>query len=267
MRLAGFLLVGLVVAAGLVSLVWAPFDPARVDPAHALLPPMRDGHLLGTDGLGRDVFSQVLVGSRATLAVGVVAVLIAFVIGVPFGIVAGMAGGWPSELVMRGADLMLAFPALLLALVLGAAFGASAVTGMVAVGISSVPIFARVSRAATLRVMAQDYVTAARACGRRAPGVAVRHVLPNVAPVLLVQATVAFAMAVLAEAALSYLGLGVQPPTPSWGRMLKEDQSYLFTNPELVFWPALAIALTVLGFNLAGDALGDRLDPARRRRP
>ncbi|MFD0689952.1 ABC transporter permease [Actinomadura fibrosa] len=267
MRRTGFVLVGLVVAAGLLSLLWAPFDPARVEPGGALLPPLRDGHLLGTDGLGRDVFSQVLVGARATLAVGVAAVLIASVLGVPLGVAAGMAGGWPSELVMRTTDLMLAFPALLLALVLAAAFGASAVTGIVAVGISSVPVFARVSRAATLQVMAQEYVTAARACGRRAPGVAVRHVLPNVAPVLLVQATVAFAIAVTAEAALSYLGLGVQAPTPSWGRMLHENQAYLFTNPELVCWPALAIGLTVLGFNLAGDVLADRLDPARRARP
>jgi peptide/nickel transport system permease protein len=265
-RALGGFLIAVVVLAALVSFVWTPYDPARIDPAHVLAPPMRYGHPLGTDGFGRDVLSQLLAGARTTLYSGIVAVVVAFVLGVPFGVVAGMTRRWLADLLMRSADLLLAFPALLLAILLAAAFGASARTAMAAVGIATVPLFARVARAGTVQVMAQEYVLAARASGRRTVGIAGRHVLPNIAPILLVQASVAFAVAVLAEAALSYLGLGTQPPTPSWGRMLHDAQAYLFTEPQLAVWPGLAIALAVLGFNLAGDGLGDSLEPSLRGR-
>jgi peptide/nickel transport system permease protein len=178
---------------------------------------------------------------------------------------AGVAGGWVSEVLMRASDVLYAFPALLLAILLAAAFGASTWTAMVAIGVATVPAFARVTRAGTLQVLASDYVLAARAAGTGRLAIAGRHILPNVAPVIGVQASVAFGIAILAEAALSYLGLATPPPTPTWGRMLRDAQTYLFSDPVLALWPGLAIALAVLGFNLLGDGLRDVLDPRLRR--
>ena len=266
----GALLVGaaLVVATAvvaLVSFVWTPYDPTRVNPAAVLLPP-GGRHLLGTDNFGIDVLSRLMVGAQTTLLVGVIAVGIAAVVGVPLGILTGMAGGWVSELVLRATDVLYAFPALLLAILLAAAFGASTWTAMAAIGIATIPAFARVTRAGTLQVMASDYVLAARAAGTGRAAIAGRHVLPNVAPVIGIQASVAFGIALLAEAALSYLGLATPPPTPTWGRMLREAQTYLFIEPRLSLWPGLAIALAVLGFNLLGDGLRDLLDPKLRER-
>ena len=257
----GLVLVGLVVLTALVSMVWTPYDPIRVDSSQVLLPPLRGPHLLGTDGFGIDVLSRLMVSARICVQVGVIAVGIAAVVGVPLGLVAGQRGGWVSELVMRATDVWYAFPALLLAILFAAAFGSSTTTAMVAIGLATVPAFARIARAATLQVMSQDYVLAARACGTRPAAVAVRHVLPNIAPVVGVQASVSFGIAILAEAALSYLGLSSQPPTPTWGRMLGDAQTYLFSNPVLALWPGLAIAAAVLGFNLLGDGLRDLLDP------
>lgn len=264
--LVGGALVALVVLLAAVSLVWTPYDPTLVDPTSPLLHAGERGHLLGTDNLGRDVFSQLLSGARVTLVVGVIAVAIAALLGVPLGMFAGMRRGVPAEVVMRGNDILFAFPALLLAIILAAGFGASTWTAMVAVGVSTVPVFARLARAATLQVMSTQYVLAARAGGLSSLGIARRHVLPNIAAVLLVQSSVAFAIAILAEAALAYLGLSTRPPTPSWGRMLHDAQGYLFTNPSLSMWPGLAIALAVLGFNLLGDGLRDVLDPRLRER-
>nr|WP_218566433.1 ABC transporter permease [Vallicoccus soli] len=256
----GGALVGLVVVAALVSFVWTPYDPTRVDPAARLLTPGAD-HWLGTDKFGRDVVSQLMVGARTTLFVGIVAVGVAAVVGTPLGVLAGMAPRWLGELLMRLNDLLLAFPALLLAIMFGAVFGASTLTAMVAIGIATVPSFARLARSGTLQVMSTEYVLAARSAGRTPPAVAGRHVLPNIAGLVIVQASVSFAIAVLAEAALSFLGFGTRPPTPSWGRMLQESQELLFTAPRLALWPGLAIALAVLGFNLLGDGLRDHLDP------
>jgi peptide/nickel transport system permease protein len=190
-----------------------------------------------------------------------VAVGVAAVIGVPLGILAAMAGRWTSELILRANDLLLAFPALLLAIMFGAVFGASTLTAMIAIGIATVPSFARVIRGGALQVLRTEYVLAARAAGRRPAGIAVRHVLPNVSSLITVQASVSFAIAVLAEAALSFLGYGTPPPTPSWGRMLQESQELLFTAPRLAVVPGVAIAIAVLGFNLLGDGLRDRFDP------
>lgn len=259
----GTALVVAVVLTALLSFVWTPFDPTLVRPADRLLPPGWP-HLLGTDGFGIDIASRLMVGARTCLLVGVIAVSIAAIIGVPLGILAGMRGGWVGELVMRGNDIVYAFPALLLAILFAAAFGGSTWTAMTAIGIATIPAFARITRAATLQVMAQDYITAARASGTRRLATAVRHVLPNVAPVIGVQASVSFGIAILAEAALSYLGLATPPPTPTWGRMLRDSQNYLFNDPWLAVWPGLAIALAVLGFNMLGDGLRDLLDPRLR---
>lgn len=258
--LLGGVLVALVVTAALVSFVWTPHDPTLVDPA-VRLAGSSGQHWLGTDKLGRDVASQLMVGARTTLYVGVVAVGLAAVVGVPAGVLAAMSGRAVSELVMRSADLLLAFPALLLAIMLAAVFGASTLTAMIAIGIATAPSFARITRSGALQVMRTDYVLAARSAGRRRLGMAVHHVLPNVTSLLIVQASVSFAIAVLAEAALSFLGFGTPPPTPSWGRMLQESQELLFVAPRLAVYPGVAIAAAVLGFNLLGDGLRDVLDP------
>jgi peptide/nickel transport system permease protein len=256
----GVVLVALVVVTALVSFFWTPHDPLKVDAAIRLLGPSGD-HLFGTDKFGRDLAEQIMVGARTTLYVGVVAVGVAAVIGTPLGILAGMGPRWLGEFVMRVNDLLLAFPALLLAIMFGAVFGAGTLTAMIAIGIATVPSFARIARSGTLQVMSTEYVLAARAAGRPRLSVAVRHVLPNIAGLLIVQSSVSFAIAVLSEAALSFLGFGTRPPTPSWGRMLQESQELLAVQPRLALVPGVAIAIAVLGFNLLGDGLRDRLDP------
>ena len=258
--IAGSLLVGLVVLAALVSFFWTPYDPVRAVPSDRLLGSSAD-HLMGTDRYGRDVFSGILYGARITLFVGLIAVGIALLIGTPLGILAGMRGGITEEVTMRGTDILLAFPALLVAIVFGAVFGAGTVTAMVAIGIGSIPGFARVARSGTLQVMSTEYVLAARASSQSGLRIARRHVLPNIAGMVVVQCSVTFALAVLAEAALSFLGLGTPPPVPSWGRMLQESQQFLGSQPTLAIWPGAAIAVAVLGFNLLGDGLRDRFDP------
>jgi len=259
----GITLVSVVLLASVVSVFWTPFDPIRVVPEDRLLGPGLP-HLLGTDGFGIDIASQVLVGARMCLVVGIISVGLAAVFGVPLGMLAGQAGGWVSEVVMRTADIVFAFPALLLAILLAAGFGASTGTAMVAIGVATIPAFARVSRAGTLQVMASDFVLAARASGTSTLAISRRHVLPNIAPLIGVQASVAFATAILAEAALSYLGLGTPRPTPTWGTMLRDAQQFLFVAPLQALWPGMAIALAVLGFNLLGDGLRDYLDPRLR---
>jgi len=258
--LVGGLLVGFVVLVALVSFVWTPYDPGAIDATERLA--LSSGrHWLGTDKFGRDVVSLLMVGSRTTLLVGIVSVGVASVVGVPLGILAATVPRWWGELLMRANDLLLAFPALLLAIMLTAVHGQGVVTAMIAIGISTIPSFARVVRSGAIGVMKTEYVLAARAAGRRPLGIALRHVLPNVVSLVTVQASVSFAIAVLAEAALSYLGLGAPPGTPSWGRMLQEGQELLFVAPRLEVVPGVAIALAVLGFNLLGDGLRDRFDP------
>lgn len=258
--IVGAAIVALIVFGCLLSLVWTPYDPTLVDASIRLQGPTA-AHWLGTDSFGHDIFSVILQGTRTTLAVGVIAVAVAALIGVPIGMISGIAGTGAGAWLMRWNDIMQAFPALLLAIIFGAIWGGSTVTAMTALGIGTAPAFARVTRAGTLQVMSREYVLAARAAGRGPMFLAVRHVLPNIGGVLIVQASVNFAVAVLAEAALSYLGLGTPAPTPSWGRMLQESQTYVFGTPLLIVWPGCAIALTVLGFNLLGDGLRDLLDP------
>lgn len=259
----GTVLVAGVIVLGLVSLVWTPFDPTLVVPADRLLPPGWP-HVLGTDAFGIDVFSRIMAGARVVVQVGLVAVGLALVVGVPLGVIAAMTGRWLSDVIMRAADILYAFPALLLAILLAAAVGASTMTAAIAIGVASVPAFARIARAATLQVTSSDYMLAARAAGTSPLASAVTHVLPNIAAVIWVQASVSFGMAILAEAGLSYLGLATPPPAPTWGRMLRDAQNVIFSNPEQALWPGLAIALAVLGFNLLGDGLRDQLDPRLR---
>ncbi|WP_047240654.1 ABC transporter permease [Corynebacterium epidermidicanis] len=262
--LIGLVIVATVIIAALVSFVWTPYDPIHAIPADRLQG-SSFRHLMGTDRYGRDVFSQMMAGSRITLLVGVVAVGIAATLGTPLGVFAGMKGGWADRLIMRISDVMLAFPALLLAIITGAMFGTSTTTAMVAIGVASIPSFARVARAGTRQVMSKDFILAATSA--RLPGwrIAIKHVLPNIMGMLIVQSSVAFALAILAEAALSFLGLGTPPPEPSWGRLLQNAQASLASAPMLAVWPGLTIAITVFGFNVAGDGLRDIFDPKAQR--
>ena len=262
----GAVLVALLLATALLSLVWTPYPSAELDIPNKLAAPSA-AHWLGTDSLGRDTLSLLIAGSRGGVAVGVIAVGIGITFGVALGLVAAARRGWVDELAMRFTDFAFAFPALLTAIMLTAVYGPGLATSIVAIGLFNVPVFARITRAAAAGVWARDYVLAARACGQGALAITWHHVLPNIAATLIVQATIQFALAILAEAALSYLGLGAQPPAASWGRMLNEAQQMLFQAPQLAVYPGVAIALSVLGLNLMGDGLRDLLDPklARQR--
>ena len=260
----GGVLVMLLLATAALSLLWTPHAATEIDVANKLLLPSAS-HWLGTDSLGRDIVSLLIVGSRNAIAVGLIAVGIGLGVGVAAGLLAAARRGWVDELLMRAADFTFAFPALLTAIMLSAIHGPGLVTSVVAIGIFNIPVFARITRAAALGVWARDYVLASRACGKGAWHITIAHVLPNIASGLIVQATIQFAVAILAEAALSYLGLGTQPPQPSWGRMLNEAQTMIFQAPQLAIYPGLAIALSVLGLNLMGDGLRDLLDPKLSR--
>ena len=251
-RKVGAVIVALVALAAVVSLAWTPYDPLQTEVA-ARLQGSSPAHWMGTDQFGRDIASRVMDGARLTLTVAVSAVALSGLVGVPLGIWAGMRRG-ASRVVMAGADLLLAFPALLLAIVFTAVFGASIWIVVLAIGIAGIPAFVRVARAGTMQVMQHDYILAARIAKVSGPAIAWRHVLPNIWPLVLTQVSVAVALAILAEAGLSFLGLGAPAPYASWGRMLQASQPYLATSPHLALWPGAAIALTVLGFNLLGNA-------------
>jgi peptide/nickel transport system permease protein len=263
---AGGVLTALLAAMALLSLVWTPYPVAEIDIPSKLQPPSA-AHWLGTDSLGRDIASQLLVGAQNSIVVGVIAVGIGLGFGVLLGCVASARRGWVEELIMRGSDFAFAFPALLLAIMLTAIYGPGLVMSIVAIGIFNIPVFARITRGSANAVWAREFVLAARTAGKGPVRITLDHVLPNIASVLIVQATISFATAILAEAALSYLGLGTQPPQPSWGRMLNEAQTLMFQAPLLAVYPGVAIVLSVLGLNLLGDGLRDLMDPklARRR--
>lgn len=256
----GLALVGGLLAAAAVSLVWAPYPVEAVAVVDRLAPPSGD-HWLGTDHFGRDVLGLILAGSRTAVLVGLVAVGIGMAAGVALGLLAAAAGGRIDEAVMRASDTVFAFPAVVSAVLITALAGPGAGNAVLAIAIFNVPVFARVARAAALQVWARDYARAALALGKSPFAVTRDHILPNIAGVLVVQAAVQFGLAILAEAALSYLGIGAQPPEPSWGRMLSDAQTYMFTNPGLALYPGLAISAAVLGCNLLGDGLRDALDP------
>ena len=262
--LLGALLSTLLIAAALLSFAWTPGSAYDIDMNAALQASSRL-HWLGTDAFGRDIASQILVGARASIAVGLIAVGIGLALGVALGLIAAARRGWVEEIIMRLADFTFAFPALLSAIMLTAVFGAGIVNAIIAIGIFNIPTFARITRASANAIWARDYVLAARACGKSHTAITLQHVLPNIFSVLVVQATIQFALAILAEAALSYLGLGTQPPQPSWGRMLSDAQTLMFQTPLLAVWPGVAIALSVLGLNLLGDGLRDLLDPRLTR--
>lgn len=256
----------IVLLAAALSLVWTPWPVYEIDmSAKLLLPDAR--HWLGTDPFGRDVASLLLVGARNSIMVGLIAVSIGLTAGTALGLLAAARRGWIEELIMRLADFTFAFPAILSAIMMTAVFGSGIVNSIIAIGIFNIPTFARITRASANAIWSREFVLAARACGKGPWRITLEHVLPNILSLLIVQATIQFALAILAEAALSYLGLGTQPPQPSWGRMLAEAQTLMFQAPLLALFPGLAIVLAVLGLNLAGDGLRDLLDPrlARKR--
>jgi len=261
----GGVLTLLLLGAAALSLVWTPWSPYEMNLPGKLQPPSAS-HWLGTDPFGRDVASLLLVGARNSILVGVIAVGIGLGIGGALGLLAAARRGWVEELIMRLADFTFAFPAILSAIMMTAVFGAGIVNSIIAIGIFNIPTFARVTRASANAIGSRDFILAARACGKGPWRITIEHVLPNIASVLIVQATIQFAIAILAEAALSYLGLGTQPPQPSWGRMLSEAQTLLFQSPMLAVYPGVAIALAVLGLNLLGDGLRDLLDPRLTRK-
>jgi peptide/nickel transport system permease protein len=238
----------------------APYDPLATSWSAVRKAPSM-AYLFGTDEIGRDVLSRVIWGTRASLLAGVVSVSISISLGVPIGMLAGYAGGWTDGVISRCTDAMLACPFLILAIALAAFLGPSLTNAMIAIGISATPIFIRLTRAQVLAVKVEDYVEAARALGNPHLRVVLRHILPNVVAPLIVQATLAIAAAVIAEASLSFLGLGQQPPAPSWGSMLNTAKNYVDHAPWMAIWPGLSIFLLVLSFNLLGDGLRDALDP------
>lgn len=238
----------------------APYDAAKTDFMSVRQAPSAR-YWLGTDDVGRDVLSRVIVGSRASLVAGVISVAIALALGVPLGLLSGYYRGAADELIMRFTDALLSFPFLILAVALAAALGPSLTNAMIAIGIATTPTFIRLTRGQVLTVQAEDYVQAARALGGSDARVLVRHVLPNAFAPILVQATVTIAQAIIAESSLSFLGLGVQPPTPSWGGMLNVAKNFLTQAPWMAIWPGICIFVTVLAFNLFGDGLRDALDP------
>jgi len=256
----GVLFIGVLVLAALVSFVWLPYDPQAMNFASQLAKPSL-AHPLGADHFGRDLLSRVLMGARSALYVGFTAVGIALSVGTLLGALAGYVGGFLDEVVMRLVDVAYAFPAILMALLLAAVFQPGTLTAMTAIGIATVPIFARIVRASVLAIKEREFVEAGRALGMRSPRILLRHVLPNALGPLIVQASLSLAVAVLAEAALSFLGLGTPPDVPSWGNMLRESQSFMSMSPWPALVPGLAIVWTVLGFSLLGDALRDLWDP------
>ena len=262
----GAMLTGLFAGAALVSFLWVPFDIETMNIANKIRAPSME-HWLGTDHFGRDILSMIMVGARTSIAVALVAVGIGMGLGVPLGLAAAAGKGrWLDEIIMRGNDLIFAFPSLLIAIMITAVFGASAVNAIIAIGIFNIPVFARLVRGAALSQWTRDYVLAARVAGKSAARISWEHILPNVANLLIVQGTIQFSLGILAEAGLSYVGLGAQPPVPSWGRMLADSQTMISFAPHMALFPGLAILLTVLGLNLLGDGLRDRLDPRLRRR-
>jgi peptide/nickel transport system permease protein len=259
----GLAVITLFILLALLAPLITPYDPAAQSWSAVRKPPSM-AHWFGTDEVGRDILTRIVYGARASLLAGVISIAIALAIGVPLGTVAGYVGGWVDALLSRITDAMLACPFLILAIALAAFLGPNLRNAMIAIGITTTPIFIRLTRAQVMAVKVEDYVEAARAVGNPPWRIALRHILPNILPALLVQATLSIAAAIIAEASLSFLGLGQQPPEPSWGSMLNAAQRFLIHAPWMAVWPGLAIFLTVLSFNLLGDGLRDALDPRER---
>ena len=263
--MVGLVLTAIFILAALISFVWTPYPFAAQDIPNKLKGFTAE-HWFGTDQYGRDVFSMIIVGARTSIAVALIAVGVGIGIGTPLGLfAASQRGTLLDEVVMRANDLVFAFPALLIAVLITAVFGPGEANAIIAIGIFNIPVFARLSRAAALTLWNREFIMAARVSGKGAARISVEHILPNIANTLIVQATIQFALGILAEAALAYVGLGAQPPTPSWGKMLADAQTLISLAPHLALVPGLAIVLMVLGVNLLGDGLRDVLDPRLRR--
>jgi peptide/nickel transport system permease protein len=260
----GACLIVLMAGCALVSFVWTPTRLGTMDMVNRLSGPSAS-YWLGTDHFGRDVLTLLLVGARNSLGIALASVAIGGTVGIALGLVAAARRGWTEELIMRLADFTFAFPAVLAAIIVTALLGVGATTTIIAIAVANVPVFVRLSRAAGVDVWSRDFILAARSAGRGAWHITLRHILPNSAGVLLVQATTQLALAIVIEAGLSYLGLGIQPPEPSWGKMLNDAQTHMGNQPLLAVFPGLAIAIAVLGFNLLGDGLRDLLDPRVNR--
>lgn len=260
----GCVITAIIALMALVSFFWTPYDITNLIVADKMKPPSWQ-HWFGTDHFGRDILTMIMIGSRNSIAVALVAVGIGMCIGVPLGCWAAARGGWIDEAVMRFNDIVFAFPALLSAVMITAIFGPGAINAIIAIGIFNVPVFARVARAGAMSIWPREYVLAARASGKGKALITIEHILPNIAAILLVQGTIQFALGILAESGLSYVGLGAQPPMPSWGRMLFDSQTRMMVAPYQALFPGLAIVITVLGLNLLGDGLRDLLDPRLRR--
>lgn len=261
----GFVLSSLFIVGAVISFIWTPFSVEDVDIANKLRQPDAE-HWFGTDHFGRDIFSMILVGARISIAVALIAVGVGMVIGVPLGLAAAAnRGSLLDEIIMRGNDLIFAFPSLVIAILITAVFSPTATNAIIAIGIFNIPVFARLSRGAALSLSSREFLLAARVAGKGPVRNSIEHILPNMTNLLIVQGTIQFSLGILAEAGLSYVGLGAQPPTPSWGRMLAESQTMFSFAPHLALFPGLAIILTVLGLNLLGDGLRDFFDPRIRR--
>lgn len=260
----GAMLTGAAVGMAVLGQMWRPYDVTVLDIAGKLQAPDA-AHWLGTDHLGRDLVSMLMGGAATSMMVALMAVGLGMGLGVPLGLLAASRqGGWLDEAIMRGNDVIFAFPSLVIAILITAVYGPSAVNAMLAIGIFNIPVFARVTRGGALSLWTLDYVRAAQVAGKSRARISVEHILPNIANLLIVQATIQFSLGILAEAGLSYVGLGAQPPLPSWGRMLADAQTFVTLAPHVAMVPGLAIVLTVLGLNLLGDGLRDRLDPRLR---
>jgi peptide/nickel transport system permease protein len=263
--LIGAVIALIVLIAALLSFVWTPYDYAAINIADKLKGPS-GAHWFGTDQYGRDLFSQVIVGARTSIAVALIAVGVGVGVGTPLGLAAAARrGSLMDELIMRANDLVFAFPALLIAVLITAVFGPGAVNAIIAIGIFNIPVFARLSRGAALSLWTREFILAARVAGKGKVRISLEHVLPNILNTLVVQATIQFALGILADAGLAYVGLGAQPPTPSWGKMLADAQTMIAIAPHVAVIPGLAIVVTVLGLNLMGDGLRDVFDPRLRR--
>jgi peptide/nickel transport system permease protein len=260
--IVGTILTGLFAGVALIAAFWTPYDPALLSIMDKLRAPDRH-HWFGTDQLGRDVLSMVMAGSKNSVGVALLSVIIGVFIGVPLGLLAAARRGTIDELIMRGNDLVFAFPSLLLAILITAVFGPGAVNAIIAIGIFNIPVFARVTRGGALQLWTRDYTLAARVAGKGSSRISFEHLLPNLVGLLAVQGTIQFSLGVIAEAGLSYVGLGTQPPTPSWGRMLNEAQTMTALAPTLALFPGAAVLLFVLGLNLLGDGLRRRGERAQ----
>ena len=248
----------------LLSYLWTPHPVEEIDIAHTLLKP-NSRYLLGTDHFGRDILSMLMVGARNSVIVAFVAVGIGIGLGVPLGLTAAAQKGWINELIMRCNDIAFAFPSLVSAIMITAILGPGLRNSIIAIGIFNVPVFSRMAQGAALSIWKREFILAARNAGKGSFKISLEHILPNISGILIVQSTIQFSLGILAEAGLSYLGLGTQPPMPSWGKMLNEAQTFMHFAPRLAVYPGIAIACTVLGLNLFGDGLRDVLDPKMRR--